>query len=247
MEGNGFFFVTFFFFFFRHASSWGGKTVWVILCCRGFTQINSLPCFSLALRRQNKLDQFHTFCPGASHSINVFVCAHLLIDPSDFSGRICACDTFRITVQSVSAGQSDCQWQNDGWVGRGVSVIAPLCGEHARRGVMKSWQEGPGLQQVRGEAGVVVGGRLVSSVALSSYWSVSILFSCCQNSQLRIDPSLLHLVCEQPKTKKNTAAGRRHQSKCLQKQVLPLQGLVCGMIPLPRSSETDHSKKPNWI
>lgn len=48
------------------------------------------------------------------------------------------------------------------------------------------------------------GNRLISSLAFSSYRSPSILFSSCQNSQLCIDSSLLHLIFTRPHNKDRT-------------------------------------------
>ena len=77
-----------------------------------------------------------------------------------------------------------------------VSMIAPLC-------VCIRWQIADRQRvhrQVRGGGW----GRLILSLALSSYRSPSILFSSCQNSQLCIDSSLLHLIFTQPNNKVRT-------------------------------------------
>lgn len=64
-----------------------------------------------------------------------------------------------------------------------VFMIAPLC-------VCIGWQI-VDRQRVQWQVRGGCGGRLILSLALSSYWFPSILFSSCQNSQLCIDSSLL--------------------------------------------------------
>lgn len=70
------------------------------------------------------------------------------------------------------------------------------------------------------------GSGLISCSALSSYRSTSILFSSCQNSQLCIDSSLLHLIFTQTNNKARTkqTAGRWNllkwpQNKCFHQKV----------------------------
>lgn len=70
------------------------------------------------------------------------------------------------------------------------------------------------------------GSRLISSLTHSSHRSSSILFSFCQNSQLRIDPSLLRLIFTQPhngvRTKRTAGRWNRlnwPQNKCFHQKL----------------------------
>lgn len=113
-----------------------------------------------------------------------------------------------------------CKWAVDGvsspagCVFLCVSVIAPLwtraSGDKWPTGDVSSSSKGGGCGGLS---------RLPSCLAPSSYRSASILFSSCQNSQLRIDWSLLHLIF----TRSNNKAGAKRSCWQVESARMPLK------------------------
>lgn len=138
-----------------------------------WAKINFLLLF-LALARKSKRDQFHGFCAHLLSYVFFYVFGQFLCFL--WHHFLCRDTPLHYTTLLWNKSRLMCVWH---W----VFMIAP-------RHVCIGWQIAD-RQRVQQQAGR--SGGLISSSPLSSYRSPSILFSSCQNSQLCIDSSLLHL------------------------------------------------------
>lgn len=192
-------------------------------------KINFLHLF-LALVRKSKCDRLHSFCPPSSSSI-VFLYLFWILNISDvyfwahvhvliacdvggiyrphMSRIICCCrlmcthghvpmcrmhvHTLTLYVRKLCGGVDVSLCEACVCVWHCVFMIAPV------PWVTNSWQA---ACPAAGDGWV--GDWLILSLALTSYRSPSILFSSCQNSQLRIDSSLLHFIFTRPHNKVRT-------------------------------------------